>query len=102
MISPQDREKMKEDEGLLIIYLFDSYYSFNQEGGKEEDVEFNELVKREGYNLDIPIVGYGIGFPPIEDDPGGVYVMGDYELDIDEGKNEDVNENDSELPLDAE
>lgn len=95
------REKMKENEGLLIIYLFDSYYSFNQERGKEEE-EFKELVEREEYNLDIPIVGYAIGFPPIEDDPGGVYVRGDYEFDIDEGENEDVNEDDSELPLDAE
>ena len=96
------REKMKEDEGLLIIYLFDSYYSFNQERDMEEDEKFKKLVEREEYNLDIPIVGYAIGFPPIENDPGGVYVQGDYELEKDEGENEDINEDDSELPSDAE
>ena len=92
------RERMKEDEGLLVIYLFDSYYSFNQD---IEDPEFKELVENEGYNLNIPIVGYAIGFPPIENDPGGVYAQGDYDLDIDEGEDEDVKEDDSELPSDA-
>lgn len=79
------RERIKEDKGLLVIYLFDSYYSFNQEKGKEhENKEFKRLVEDEKINLEIPLVGYAIGFPPIENDPGGVYMQGDYDLDIDD------------------
>lgn len=77
------REKMKSHEGLLIIYLFDSYYTFLQERGKEDE-EFTKLVNDKNINLDIPIVGIAIGFPPIEPDPGGKYVHGDYELENDE------------------
>lgn len=97
------RERMNENEGLLIIYLFDSYYSFNQEKGKEdEDAKFSEMVKAEDYNLDIPIVGYAIGFPPIENDPGGEYVQGDYDLDSDEEIFDGlIEEEDLELPSDS-
>lgn len=94
------REKMKENEGLLIIYLFDSYYSFNQRKGKE-DAPFKKLVDNENYDLDIPIIGYAIGFPPIENDPGGEYVKGDYDLDCDEAQyEEECSDEDVGLPMD--
>ena len=32
----------------------------------------------------IPLVGYAIEFPPIKNDPGGIYVQGDYNLGVDE------------------
>ncbi len=35
-------------------------------------------------DLKIPLVGYALGFPPIENAPGGIYMEGDYQLDIDE------------------
>ena len=92
------REKMPPQQGLLIIYLFDSYYTFLQEKGNE-DQEFAELVDQERIDLNIPIVGMAIGFPPIEDDPGGRYVHGDYELDLDEELDE-VEESDLALPDD--
>ncbi len=74
------REKMKPQEGLIIFYLFDSYYTFLQERGKE-DPEFTKLVRKEFIDLNVPITGIAIGFPPIEPDPGGVYVHGDYGFD---------------------
>ncbi|TKB96655.1 Z1 domain-containing protein [Pedobacter cryotolerans] len=77
------REKMKPQEGLMIIYLFDSYYTFLQERGSEDE-EFSEIMKEQNIDLNVPIVGIAIGFPPIEPDPGGVYVHGDYELETDE------------------
>ncbi|NQX41243.1 Z1 domain-containing protein [Pedobacter steynii] len=92
------REKMKSQEGLIIIYLFDSYYTFLQEHDAEVS-EFTELVTNEHINLDIPIVGIAIGFPPIEPDPGGVYVHGDYELENDEDL-EDVDNSDLAIPED--
>jgi hypothetical protein len=92
------REKMN-NEGLLVIYLMDSYYVFLQERGVE-DIEMKQMVIDGGYNLDIPVIGYAIGFPPIEPDPGGVYVKGDYDLSSDEDFDVEFGEN-SELPLDA-
>ncbi len=82
------RERMTENQGLLIIYLFDSRFAFNQEGKNSENPttkrEFEEYYKKEDIKLEIPLVGYAIGFPPIEDDPGGIYMQGDYDLDLDE------------------
>ena len=82
------RGMMKETEGLLMIYLFDSHYAFNQSGKNSEDEEFKtsfeEYIKTEDIDLKIPLVGYAIEFPPIKNDPGGTYLKGDYELDIDE------------------
>ena len=46
------------------------------------------------------LIGYAIGFPPIEPDPGGVYVHGNYGFEDEEAELE-FNEADSELPADA-
>lgn len=82
------RGMMKENEGLLMIYLFDSNYAFNQLGKNSEDKQLKNKFKEyyEGNNIDlkIPLVGYAIEFPPIENDPGGTYLQGDYELEVDE------------------
>ena len=94
------REKMGEDEAVLIIYLFDSHYSFNCEKGKDEDLEFVKYVKDNDINLDIPLVGYAIGFPPIENDPGGIYTRGDYDIKEDEPFDEEYSNEDSPLPSD--
>ena len=95
------RERMKESDGLIVIYLFDSFYSFNQEKGKE-DSDFTDFVVKNDINLDIPLVGMAIGFPPIENDPGGTYVQGDYDLNIDEGYSNDLDPEDSILPVEEE
>ena len=93
------REKMTDQEGLLVIYILDSYYVFLQEKGKEEDTEMRNFIEREGIDLNIPLIGYAIGFPPIEPDPGGVYVHGNYGFE--EEEEIEFNEADSELPDDA-
>lgn len=38
-------------------------------------------MDNEDISLDVPLVGYAIGYPPIEEDIGGVYMRGDYDLD---------------------
>jgi hypothetical protein len=91
------REKMSDGEGLLVIYILDSYYVFRQEKNNE-DAEMKDFVENEGIDLNIPLIGYAIGFPPIEPDPGGVYVHGNYGFDDDEFE---FSEEDSALPLDA-
>ena len=94
------REKIKEHQGLLIIYVFDSYYSFNQKAGQKDD-RFTRFVEDNNYDLDIPIIGYALGFPPLENDPGGEYVKGDYVLAEDEEyPEEDVQPEDLGLPED--
>ena len=80
------RERLPETQGTLIIYLFDSEFSFNHGQG---DDEFDNLVQHEGYNLKIPLVGYAIGFPPIKNAPGGVYVHTDYINDAEENDEDD-------------
>jgi len=90
------REKMSDQEGLLLIYILDSHYVFRQDSG---DSVLREMVVREGIDLNIPLIGYAIGFPPIEPDPGGVYVHGNYGFD--EEEEIEFNEVDSELPDDA-
>lgn len=94
------REKMTDQEGLLVIYILDSHYVFLQEEGKEKDSELKEMIDKEGIDLNIPLIGYAIGFPPIEPDPGGVYVHGNYGFEEEEAELE-FNEADSELPADA-
>ncbi|MEN2283123.1 Z1 domain-containing protein [Algoriphagus sp. SE2] len=82
------RGMMKETEGLLMIYLFDSYYAFNQEFTNNKDPQkkkeleelFRVYVQANEIDLKIPLVGYAIEFPPIDNDPGGVYLQGDYDL----------------------
>lgn len=91
------REKMTDQEGLLIIYILDSHYVFRQDSG---DTKLKEIVETEGIDLNIPLIGYAIGFPPIEPDPGGVYVHGNYGFEEEEEEVE-FNEADSELPDDA-
>ncbi len=93
------REKMSDQQGLLLIYLFDSKYVFNMEGGNKRPVEdyeqFYNYVRDKDINIDIPLVGYAIGFPPMETDVGGVFMKGNYELD--EVLDEDVESLENEL-----
>lgn len=90
------RERMTEDQGLLIIYLFDSHYAFNQKGknANQENLqkEFKHFIDKEGINLATPLVGYALGFPPMESDVGGVYMQGDYVWETDEGEKEGDND----------
>lgn len=90
------REKMSDQEGLLLIYILDTHYVFRQDSG---DAELKEMVEIEGIDLNIPLIGYAIGFPPIEPDPGGLYVHGNYGFE--EEEEIEFNEVDSELPDDA-
>ncbi|KQM65194.1 hypothetical protein ASE74_09995 [Pedobacter sp. Leaf216] len=92
------REKMSSREGLMVIYLFDSWYTFLQERGKV-DGHFKDFITKNQINLDIPIIGTAIGFPPIEPDPGGVYLHGDYGFE-DEEEMENTEETDLAIPED--
>lgn len=83
------REQMKENQGILVIYLLDTNYVFHQKGKYSKEpktkVIFKEYLINSKINLEIPLVGFALGFPPLNNDPGGVYMQGDYDLDLDEG-----------------
>lgn len=94
------RENFSEQEGILVIYLFDTYYSLLQHKGAE-DKEFAKYIEDHKIDLDTPLVGYAIGFPPIEDDPGGDYIQGDYILESVGEDDYEESKDDSELPEDS-
>lgn len=73
------REEMSDETGLLVIYLIDPKYVFCQHEGSE-DTKMLAFVKSENINLEIPLIGYAIGFPPISPDPGAIYWKGDYDI----------------------
>ena len=90
---------MTENQGLLVIYLIDSNYAFNQVKDHPYKSKFKEFIDQNDIDLSVPLIGYVMGFPPMENDPGGIYMQGDYELDVDEGEDEET-END-EMPTDT-
>jgi len=90
------RERMSDQEGLLIIYLFDTEKVFLHNENDQDD-KLKKMIIENDYDLKIPLVGYALGFPPIEPDPGGVYVKGDYNIDDEES---DIDESDSAIPDD--
>jgi hypothetical protein len=92
------REQMSENEAVLIIYLFDSYYSFGQTKCGVGNLDIATLIDEGGQDLNVPLVGYAIGIPPIGDESGAIYVKGDYELEsLEEVDEDDV---DSSVPDD--
>ena len=83
------REQMKDTQGLLMIYLFDSKYAFNELGIIKPEHEplkekFQNYILKNNIDTSIPLIGYALEFPPIENDPGGIYMQGDYDLEVDE------------------
>jgi vacuolar-type H+-ATPase subunit F/Vma7 len=78
------REKMTEDQGLLVIYLMDLEKVFDI----KSDTRYPELAVSRGIDTSIPLVGYAIAFPPIVGEIGGRYVQGDYNI----GENDDTAE----------
>ena len=85
------REKMSDKNGLMVIYLFDLKNVFRQDT-ETKDLEMENMIKNDGFDLKIPLFGYAIGFPPISPDPGGVYLKGKYDITEDEGDGDELDE----------
>jgi hypothetical protein len=81
------RERMPDTTGLMVIYIIDPRSVFLQKGPNPDD-QLRQMVEDGGFNLECPIFGYAIGFPPIIPDPGGVYAVGKYDITEDEGEDE--------------
>ena len=99
------REKMSPENGVLIVYLFDTYYSLPNEQ-TDDSGKYARWVNDNGIDLNIPLVGLALGFPPIsrKKDPCGTYVKGDYKLeavaDPDEDDIDDYEDSEGLLPED--
>jgi hypothetical protein len=84
------RERMSDQNALILIYLLDAKHVFCRDEG---DSELAEIAQKEGIDWNIPLVGYAVGFPPIHPDPGVTYLKGDYDL-----ADEDTDELDEDAP----
>jgi hypothetical protein len=67
------RAKMDESDGVLVIYLIDSGKIFEPIEGLVDE-QLQEYVVAKDLNLDIPLVGYALGFPKVSGSLGGTYV----------------------------
>ena len=74
------REAMSEETGLFLIYLINMRNVF-REKESVADTQFAALKAELRIDTAIPLVGYAIGFPPIDPDPGSEYLRGDYGID---------------------
>lgn len=71
------RNKMNDNEGVLMIYLMDiqNVFENNSEPILGLDVLKNSL------NLDIPLIGYAIGIPKIDAEIGGLYLQSKFHVE---------------------
>jgi hypothetical protein len=65
------RQKMHDTDGVLMIYLMDLQEVFKN---KNKEIPGLEEIKTT-LNLEIPLIGYAIGIPPVNGDIGGVYLQ---------------------------
>lgn len=86
------REKMSDQDGLLLVYLMDLKHVFLEE---ENDPDMEAMVKKGNFNPKVPLIGLAFGFPPIDPDPGDTYVIGKY--GIEEEEDEEYDEYDDEI-----
>jgi hypothetical protein len=85
------REAMSDQEGLILIYLQDLKYVFRQDGERPDD-QLGQMIGSQGFNTDIPLIGFAFGFPPIYPDPGVVYAVSRYWDEEEEDAVEDIPE----------
>jgi hypothetical protein len=83
------REKIKDTEGLMVVYLMDLVNVFNH-GVLEEK------AKTENIDLSIPLLGFAIGIPPLEINSGRQYLVN---MHIRENENNSLAEETNEEEL---
>lgn len=83
------RKVRPEKEGLLLIYLIDLKYIFNTD-------ELRKIADEKSLNLNIPLIGFAMSFPQIQDDPGAVYMANFFTP----AENVDFTNDDTEIPPD--
>lgn len=78
------RKARPESEALLLIYLIDLKSVFHNN-------ELRAVAVEKQLNLNVPLVGYALSFPQIQDDPGAIYMANPFtEPIVPELPNEDT------------
>jgi Z1 domain len=68
------REIMNDSDGLLVVYLMDLKEIFHNK-------ELESKANNENIELDIPLVGFAIGIPPLKVNIGGEYLVNKHILE---------------------
>ncbi len=87
------REAMKDTEGLMVVYLMDLEAIF-------QEVDLKNKALNENIELNIPLVGFALGIPPLQVNIGGEYLVNKHileniknnpepESEIDDDENDD-------------
>jgi hypothetical protein len=86
------RSVMDDTNGVLVIYLLDLQKVFEVDSG-EIDTELTDYKINNGFdNLNIPLIGFALGFPAVPDVDGDIYASRHYydkdvtEMDFEELK----------------
>jgi vacuolar-type H+-ATPase subunit F/Vma7 len=59
---------MKDTDGLLVVYLMDLKHIYSTD-------ELKNIAISENINLDIPLIGYAVAIPPLNENFGGDYLV---------------------------
>lgn len=89
------REAMKDTDGLMVVYLMDLKEIFISE-------ELQMKATAEDINLDIPLIGFAIGIPPLRANFGGQYLVNKHILENIKNGLEDNTEDDIEEEFEEE
>jgi hypothetical protein len=83
------RNARSERDGLLVIYLMDSYKIFTADKGKENISELDSL--KNSLTEGVPLIGYALGIPKVSKDIGNTFAQfkGIPNEDIGGGEEED-------------
>tara|TARA_B110001469_G_C9648403_1_gene329364 strand:+ start:2025 stop:5195 length:3171 start_codon:yes stop_codon:yes gene_type:complete len=95
------RECIPDTDGLLIIYLIDINTVFRLDD--KNDTSLADVAHSESINCKThPLVGYAVGIPPIDPDPGGEFLKGNYNIteDIEDEEELELSDDERGLPDD--
>lgn len=68
------REVMNDTDGLMVVYLMDLNEIFN-------NVELKQKAINENIDLNIPLIGFALGIPPLKVSIGGEYLVNKHILE---------------------
>lgn len=84
---------MKDTDGLLVVYLMDLKHIYSTD-------ELKNIAINENINLDIPLIGYAVAIPPLNENFGGDYLVNaeiQKRLKLQEAQTDDESDEDEDL-----
>ena len=59
---------MNETDGLMVVYLMDLEHVYNS-------IDLKKIVENDNINLKIPLIGFAVAIPPLNENIGGDYLV---------------------------